>query len=78
MVRAPSSFLVRYWHAGRHDERVEIRQVQSRTTTLVSSMCAAMTWIRAAAGTGDEPLPVNDGQIPHEPHMEGVRTDQET
>lgn len=67
-MRRHSSFLLRCWDLDQSDERIEIEHIQDRSTTLVHSINAAVSWIRAthhdnAGHRTDGPVaPPTDGE----------------
>jgi hypothetical protein len=54
MASKQQSFVVRCWHLGSRDERIEIEHVQSGRKLLAHSASEAIAWIN---GFADDPRP---------------------
>ncbi len=65
------SFLLRCWRLGSDNERVEIEHIHSGARTVVTSLQAAVEWMRACS----EDAPSAPGSSSAEPAAGDVRVD---
>jgi hypothetical protein len=81
MARHYGSFLLRYWHLGRGEQRFAVEHIQSGEHTTASSLTEVCGWIGARANPAARPPPPA-GRLANEPagnfdSAEPTRTDRE-